>query len=332
MKARRPSLHTPMHSPHARLWVALWTVYVVWGSTYLAIKLAVRTLPPLLTAGTRFLLASAILAAVLALAGRALRVSRREAVTAGGLGVLLLAAGVGLVHVAETRIDSGIAAMIAGSVPLQIVVWRTLARDRVARETGIAAAVGIVGLAVVVLPNGIDSTSATIGLAVMVAGTVSWSFGSFVSRYLRLPADPFVATTYEMLGGGLVLVAVATAAGEWGELDRGSFAAGPLAAWLYLAVAGSVIGFSAYAWLLGNAPISQVVTHQYVNPIVAIGLGALLLGERPAPSTLVGAALIIGAVVVTVRSEARAPARPDPVPEPAPAAVLPLSVAAERDG
>lgn len=321
-----------MQSPHLRLWVALWTVYLVWGSTYLAIKLAVRTLPPLLTAGTRFLLAAAILAAVLALAGRTLRVSRREGVTAGALGVLLLAAGVGLVHVAETRIDSGVAAMIAGSVPLQIVVWRTLTRDRVARQTVIAAVVGIVGLAVVVLPNGIGSGTAAVGLAVMVVGTLAWSCGSFVSRRLRLPADPFVATTYEMLGGGIVLVVAATAAGEWGDLDAAAFAAGPLAAWLYLAIAGSVIGFSAYAWLLGNAPISQVVTHQYVNPIVAVGLGALLLGERPAPSTLLGAALIIGAVVVTVRREAAAPTQPDSVLEPVPAPVLPLVPATERDG
>jgi drug/metabolite transporter (DMT)-like permease len=290
-------------SQHTRLWIALSTVYVVWGSTYLGIKLAVRTLPPLLTAGTRFLVAAAILAGILGLLGRTLRTTRRQALTAGGLGVALLAFGVGLVHVAETRIDSGVAAMIAGSVPLQVVIWRTLARERVAGRTVAAAAVGLVGLALVVVPGGIGGGSAAIGLLVMVAGSVSWSRGSFVSQRLRLPADPFVATTYEMLGGGLVLVALATALGEWGDLGRDALQPGPVAAWLYLAVVGSVIGFSAYVWLLGNAPISQVVTHQYVNPLVAIALGALLLGERPSPLTLLGAALIIGAVVVTVRVE-----------------------------
>ncbi len=296
-------------SARAKLWIALWTVYVVWGSTYLAIKVAVRTLPPVLTAGTRFLVASAILAGLLALLGRSMRTTRREALTAGALGVLLLAMGVGMVHVAETRIDSSVAAMIAGSVPLQIVLWRTLARDRVARQTIVAAAVGLAGLALIVVPGGIDGGSAAIGLVVMLAASLCWSRGSFISRRLRLPADPFVATTYEMLGGGIVLVAAATVLGEWGDLGGGALEPGPVVAWLYLAIAGSVIGFSAYVWLLGSAPISQVVTHQYVNPLVAVALGALLLGERPTPTVLVGAALIIGAVVVTVRHESR-PAAP----------------------
>ena len=115
----------------AHVWAALAIVYVVWGSTYLGIKLAVRTLPPVLTAGTRFLAASAMLALVLALLRRPLRVTRQEALGASTLGVILLGAGVGMVHVAEQRIDSGVAAMIAGSVPLQVVVWRTLAGERV---------------------------------------------------------------------------------------------------------------------------------------------------------------------------------------------------------
>jgi drug/metabolite transporter (DMT)-like permease len=321
MERAPASLTRVMRSPKLKLWVALWTVYLVWGSTYFAIKVAVRTLPPLLTAGTRFLLAASILAGILALVGRPLRASPREALTAGALGVALLGAGVGMVHVAEQRIDSSVAAMIAGSVPLQIVVWRTLARDRVARATVVAALVGLLGLALVVLPGGIDGGSAAIGLAVMIAASMAWSRGSFVSARLQLPRDAFVATTYEMLGGGLVLLTVATALGEWGDLDGAALQPGPLAAWLYLALAGSVVGFSAYVWLLGNAPISQVVTHQYVNPIVAIGLGALLLGERPAPTTLAGAALIIGAVVVTVRREsARSTTDVEPQPEAAPAA------------
>ncbi len=306
-----------MRSQSAKLWLALWTVYLVWGSTYLGIKVAVRTLPPVLTAGTRFLVAAAILAAVLAAIGRTLRVTRREAATAAGLGVVLLAGGVGMVHVAETRIDSSVAAMIAGSVPLQIVLWRTLARDRVARPTVAAAVVGLVGLALIVVPGGLDGGSTAVGLAIMVVASICWSRGSFVSRRLRLPRDPFVATTYEMVGGGIVLVLAASVLGEWGELGGGALQPGPVAAWLYLAVAGSVIGFSAYVWLLGNAPISQVVTHQYVNPIVAIALGTVLLGERPAPTVLAGAVLIIGAVVVTVRHEGRASMQPEPAPSPA---------------
>ena len=294
-----------MSRTRLELWSALAIVYVVWGSTYLGIKVAVRTLPPFLTAGTRFLAAAAILAAVLALLRRSLRVPRREALAAAGLGVVLLGCGVGMVHFAETRIDSGVAAMIAGSVPLQIVLWRVLAGERVPRPTMLAAAVGLAGLALVVGPDGVSGGSVAVGLLVMLAASLAWSRGSFVARRLTLPASPFVTTVYEMLGGGLVLLVVGLVAGEAGELGAGSFQAGPVAAWVYLAVAGSVVGFSAYVWLLGNAPISQVVTHQYVNPLVAVALGALILDERPGAATLAGAVLIVGAVVVTARSEGR---------------------------
>ncbi|HET7513573.1 MAG TPA: EamA family transporter, partial [Gaiella sp.] len=292
-----------MSRTRIELWTALAIVYVVWGSTYLGIKVAVRTLPPFLTAGSRFLAAGAILAIVLSLVGRSIRVPRREALAAAGLGVVLLGCGVGMVHLAETKIDSGVAAMIAGSVPLQIVLWRVLAGERVPRPTVLAAAVGLAGLALVVGPDGLSGGSVAVGLLVMLAASIAWSRGSFVARRLTLPASPFVATVYEMLGGGLVLVAAGLVAGEAGDLSADSFQAGPVTAWAYLAVVGSVVGFSAYVWLLGNAPISQVVTHQYVNPLVAVALGALILDERPGPATLAGAVLIVGAVVVTARSE-----------------------------
>jgi len=291
-----------------RLWTALWIVYLVWGSTYLGIKIAVRTLPPLVVAGTRFLAAAAILALIAFVTRRSLRVAPREALSAAVLGVALLTLGVGLVHVAETRIDSGVAAMIAGSVPLQIVLLRRLAGERVPQATAIAALVGLVGLALVVGPGGFGGGSEAIGLLVMLCASVSWSLGSFASRSLRLPSDAFVAAAYEMLGGGAVLLVAAIATGELGDLDGAALQPGPLAAWAYLTVVGSVIGFSAYAWLLGNAPISQVVTHQYVNPLVAVVLGALILDERPGPATLVGAGLIVGAVAVTVSREGRAEA------------------------
>ena len=312
------SVSPPVAASRAKLWAALWIVYIVWGSTYLGIKLAVRTLPPLLTAGTRFLLASAVLALILVVAGRSLRVPRRAALAAAGLGVALLGLGVGMVHVAEQRIDSGVAAMIAGSVPLQIVVWRTLARERVAPATGLAALVGLAGLALVVGPGGLGGGSVAVGLLVMLGASMAWSRGSFVSRRLPLPNDTFVATVYEMLGGGLALVVAALVAGEASSVDGEALQAGPVAAWLYLGLVGSVVGFSAYAWLLQHAPISQVVTHQYVNPLVAVVLGAIVLDERPGPTTLAGAVLIVAAVIVTARHEGRAP--PAATPRPASAA------------
>lgn len=267
-----------------------------------------RTLPALLAGGTRFVLATAILATILLLLGRSLRITRAELVGATVVGVMLLAVGVGLVHIVEQHIDSSVAAMIAGSVPLQVIVWRSLAGDRVHRTTLVAAFVGFAGLALIVVPGGLDGGATAVALVVMLLATMSWSSGSYLSTRLTLPADPFVATVYEMLAGGLVATAVATMLGQWGEVTREAVQPGPLAAWAYLAVFGSVVGFTAYAWLLGNAPISKVVTHQYVNPLVAVLLGALLLDERPTAFTAIGAALIIGAVVVTVRRESRSAA------------------------
>jgi drug/metabolite transporter (DMT)-like permease len=295
-----------------KLLTALWTVYLVWGSTYLAIKLSVRTLPAFLSAGTRFLLAGSLLALILVATGRSIRIGRRELAASAVLGTSLLALGVGMVTLAETRIDSSVAAMIAGSVPLQVILLRALARERVALATRVSVLVGLAGLALVVIPGGSGASSA-IGLLVALGASISWSLGSFFGHRLPLPEDGFVATTWEMLSAGVVLVLLGVATGEPWSMDASGFTAQSIAAWLYLAVFGSLIGFTAYAWLLRHAPISKVVTHQYVNPLVAILLGALVLDEQLTLAIAAGAALIVGSVFVAVRSEnAAARARRSP--------------------
>ncbi|MDX6437817.1 MAG: hypothetical protein QOF45_400 [Gaiellaceae bacterium] len=285
-----------------KLLTALWTVYLVWGSTYFAIKITVRTLPAFLSAGLRFLLAGALLALILTLRGRSIRVTLRELASSALLGISLLGLGVGVVTLAETRIDSSTAAMIAGSVPLQVILLRALARERIALATRLSVLAGLAGLGLIVIPGGEGSSSA-IGLALMVGATVSWSLGSFFAHRLPLPQDGFVATTWEMLGAGFFLLLLGVAAGELGTAEPAGFTLESVAAWLYLGVVGSLIGFTAYAWLLRNAPISKVVTHQYVNPLVAIALGAALLDEHITLTTGLGAALIVGAVFVAVRQE-----------------------------
>jgi drug/metabolite transporter (DMT)-like permease len=297
-----------------KMLTALWTVYLVWGSTYFAIKISVRTLPPFLSAGARFLLAGALLALILAVLGRSIRVSRRELGGAAVVGTSLLALGVGVVTLAETRIDSSTAAMIAGSVPLQVILLRTLAREQVARATRLSVLAGLAGLALVVVPGGEGSSSA-IGLALMLGASVSWSLGSFFGHRLPLPQDGFVATTWEMLSAGAVLLVMGAARGELGTTDPSAYSLESVLAWLYLGIFGTLVAFTAYTWLLRNAPISKVVTHQYVNPIVAIALGALFLGEAITLAAGLGAALIVGSVFVAVRSEnaaARARARRSP--------------------
>jgi len=295
-----------------KLLTALWTVYLVWGSTYLAIKVSVETLPAFLSAGTRFLLAGGLLALILALRGRSIRVTRRELASSALLGLSLLTFGVGLVTLAETRIDSSIAAMIAGSVPLQVILLRALVRERVALATRLSVATGLVGLGLIVVPGVSGGASAT-GLALMLAATISWSLGSFFGHRLPLPRDGFVATTWEMLSAGVFLLVLGVAAGELGTVEPAGFTLASVAAWLYLGVVGSLIGFTAYAWLLRNAPIQKVVTHQYVNPLVAIVLGALLLGEEITLAVGLGAALVVGSVFVAVRQEGATPRSPGTV-------------------
>ncbi len=294
-----------------KLLTALWTVYLVWGSTYVAIKLSVRTLPAFFSAGSRFLLAGILLAVILAVTGRSIRVTRRELAASALLGLSLLALGVGMVTLAETRIDSSIAAMIAGSVPLQVILLRTLAREGVALATRLSVLVGLAGLALVVIP-GSSGAAGAVGLSVALAASISWSLGSFFGHKLPLPRDGFVATTWEMLSAGVLLLLLGVVTGEPWSMDASAFTLQSIAAWLYLAVFGSLIGFTAYAWLLRNAPISKVVTHQYVNPLVAILLGALLLGEQLTLTVGLGAALIVGSVFVAVRSENVAARRRSP--------------------
>ena len=299
-----------MTAPVKHIWIALAVVYVVWGSTYFGIKIAVDTIPPLLAAGSRFLVAALLLAAILALRGTSLRITRAELGASAIAGGLLLGLGVGLVHVAETSIDSSVAAMIAGTVPLQIIGLRLIAGESPARATRLSTLAGLVGLLLVVAP-GLGAGSTALGLAVMISATISWSTGSFLSKRAQLPRDPFVATAWEMALGGSFLMVGALAFGEYGELGSATFALDSVLAWAYLVVMGSLVGFSAYAWLLRVAPISLVVTHQYVNPLVAIALGMAFLGERPSPWALAGAALVIGAVYVAIRAEfPRKDARP----------------------
>jgi len=291
-----------MTAPVKHIWAALLVVYVVWGSTYFGIKIVVETMPPLLAAGSRFLTAALLLTGILAWRGTSLRITRAELGASAIAGGLLLGLGVGVVHIAETRIDSSVAAMIAGTVPLQIIVLRLLAAESPARATRLSTLAGLAGLGLVVVP-GLGNGSTALGLSVMISSTIAWSTGSFLSKRLPLPRNPFVATAWEMALGGSFLMLGALAFGEYGELGSDAFALDSVLAWTYLVVMGSLVGFSAYAWLLRVAPISLVVTHQYVNPLVAISLGMLFLGERPSPWSLAGALVVVAAVYVAIRAE-----------------------------
>jgi len=298
----------------ALIWAALTVVYVVWGSTYLGIRVAVETAPPLVSAGLRFGAAGVVLALVLlARRGRAaLRVTRREAGAAALVGALLLAGGNGLVVVAESgppgvAVPSGVAALLIATVPLLLVILRAVTGDRPRALTVIGVLVGLAGLAVLVAPAAAPTSAPLAGALTVVCGALAWSVGSFSSGRLGVPGDPFVATVYEMLAGSLVLVAIGVARGELAGFDPGEVSGRSWWALAYLTVVGSLAAFTAYVWLLQHAPLSLVATYAYVNPAVAVALGAVLLAEPVTSRVLLGGAVIVlgVALVVSVERPAR---------------------------
>ncbi|MBM0235316.1 EamA family transporter [Micromonospora sp. STR1_7] len=297
-------------TPATLIWTALIVVYLLWGSTYLGIRIAVETLPPLTSAVLRFAAAGLVLAVVLRLrrGPGALRVDRRQLASAAFVGVLLLAGGNGLVVLAESgppgvAVPSGIAALLVATVPLLVVLLRSGTGDRPPVWTLVGVTVGFIGLVLLVLPAGSTSVVPLVGALTVVAAAASWSVGSFLSGRIRMPADPFVATVYEMLAGALVLAVVAAGRGELRDFHPAAVSTRSWLALGYLMVAGSVVAFSAYVWLLHNAPISLVSTYAYVNPAVAVALGALLVAEPITAQTLVGGAVIVAGVALVVSTE-----------------------------
>src|SRR5256714_11119035 len=277
------------------VWLALGTVYLVWGSTYLAIAIAVQPLPPLFYSGIRFGLAGLILAAWLAFRGVDLRVSRRELAGAAIVGSLMLSIANGLVNVAERTVPSGVAALIVASIPLWIVVYRMVAGERVARDLLAGVLLGLVGVAILVVPGGLNGTIDPLGAILLFIATLSWALGTFLSPRLATPRNALVSTAYQMLAGGVVLIVIAVAKGEIADVDPSTFSVRSLLALAYLVVSGSLVAFTAYTWLLQNAPVSLVSTYAFVNPVDAVILDALVLAEAVTAKVPIGSAVQRGA-------------------------------------
>ena len=323
MNAPRP----PAAAPGWLVWTALGIVYVVWGSTYLAIRIVVETMPPLLTSGVRFMVAGAIMYATMALLRGVphVRLTRAELGWCAVVGGALVAGGNGIVMVAERDVPSGLAALIMASIPLWVVLMRRVAGERIAGATLGGLALGFAGVALLVLPGGGEGRGGLFGLLLLVGAACSWAFGSFLSARVRLPSDPFVSTAAQMLLGGGISLAGGLVTGETGGLDLGAFSSRSLGALAYLVLIGSLVAFTAYVWLLQHAPVSRAATYAYVNPVVAIFLGWLVLDERITPTILAAAAVIVAAVAVIVRRESPREERPAP-----PAAGVPAGERAAR--
>ncbi len=286
----------------SRAWAALWTVYIIWGSTYLAIAVTVETLHPMFAVSTRFILAGTIMALVVRWRGGSMRVSRRALGSCVVVGILLPGANA-LLFYAEEDVPTGLASLLIASVPLWVVLLRLIGRERLGGWALAGVGVGFAGVAVLARPSG-GATST--GIALCVLSAVMWAVGSVLSRRLPMPADPFTATSYEMLAGGLVIL-------PFGIATMGTFApsTASILGWLYLVTIGSVVGYTAYTWLLAHAPLGTVSTYAYVNPVVAIALGVAFRGEHLTTQILIGAAIVVVAVAVVVRQEPATATEPE---------------------
>ncbi|MFF0436844.1 EamA family transporter [Streptomyces sp. NPDC004327] len=295
----------PRRIPGA-VWAALAIVYVVWGSTYLGIRVVVETLPPFLSAGARFVAAGTILAGIVAWRQGvgALKVTARELASAAAVGLLLLLGGNGLVVLGETSVPSGLTALLIAVVPAFVVVLKAMAGERPSAGGIVGVLVGLGGLAVLTLP-GLSGEVKVGGVVLVVVAALSWSVGSFSSSRLPMPANPLTASVYEMLAGGLAGLGVGLVRGEQHGLDLAAVSARSWAGLAYLIVFGSLIAFTAYAWLLHTAPLSLVATYAYVNPVVAVALGALVLNEALSWPIVLGGAIVVVGVGLIVSTERR---------------------------
>jgi drug/metabolite transporter (DMT)-like permease len=288
-----------------KIWIALLALYIVWGSTYLAIRFAVETIPPFFHAGIRFLVSGAILVIWRRAAGDPMP-TRKQWISLAIIGNLLLLGGNGLVSWAEQTIPSGIAALIIGAIPLFLVVTEAFRPGGMKpnRWTFVGLFFGFIGIFILVGPEELMGGSHLdpFGVAALLMACFFWSLGSVYSKHGDLPKSSLMSTGGQMLMGSIGLFAVSLATGELAGWQIADVTAKSALGLVYLISAGSLIGFVSYGWLLQNAPISLVATYAYVNPIVAVLLGNLFANESLEPRVWLAAAIIVGSVMFINRS------------------------------
>jgi drug/metabolite transporter (DMT)-like permease len=298
----------PAQPSRVRRAAAFAAIYFVWGSTYLAIRIAIGSMPPFLMAGTRHLIAGLVLYGWLRARGTAAP-TRRNWIAGAVIGVLLLACGNGAVVWAEQRVPSGLAALIVAMVPVWMVVVEWLRPGGRTPRGGvvIGLAVGLIGVGLMVAPGRIAGGGRVdaIGAMVLMFGSIAWSIGSVYSKKLPLPDSPQLATAVEMLAGGMTLLIGGALTGELRGFHPSTVTPASALALLYLIVFGSFIGFSAYVWLLRVSTPARVSTYAYVNPAVAVFIGWSLAGEPLSPRTLLAAGIIVSAVVLITSTSTR---------------------------
>ncbi len=294
-------------APTAQVWGPLIAVWLLWGSTYLGIAIMGRTLPALVGNGLRFGVAALVLALILVITRgfKVLAITGAQFRASATMGIALIGIGIGTVALAERYVPSGVVALLIAVTPLWIVVFRLVAGERPAVLTLVGVAVGMCGLALMVLPGGTDPVAGNDHDVVfwsiaVLGGSFVWAFFSWRSARYAYPTNPLVATVYQLAVGAVVLVVAGTISGERVHLELVT----PTTLWAgaYLVIA-SVAGYSAYSWLLRNAPMSLVSTYAYVNPVVAVFLGWLIIDESMTSDVLLGLVVVVGGVTLVVTGE-----------------------------
>lgn len=301
-----------MHGSAVRgvgVWGPLVALWLVWGSTYLGIAVIGTSMPHLMGNAGRFLAAALVLglALVITRGPRVLAVTPRELRSTAIMGVALLGVGIGTLSLAESYLPSGIAALLVAAIPLYVVCLRRLSGDRPTALTAIGVAVGLGGLGYMLLPGGTSPVSGTdadvvVWSAAVLGSSFCWAFFSWRSARYPFPSNPLVTTTYELAVAGVTLAAIGLLSGERFHLE--AVTQNSWWAWGWLVVA-SLIGYTCYTWLLSHAPLSLTSTYAYVNPVVAVILGALLLREAITRDVLLGVIVVVGGVALVVSGERR---------------------------
>ena len=290
-------------------------IYLIWGSTYLGIRFAIETIPPFILSATRFSLAGLIML-IAARVRRAPGVTLPQFRTAAIVGSLLML-GNSLVGVAERRIPSGIAALLVAMTPLFMVLleWARPGGRRPTVLVGVGLLIGLTGVATLVGPASFGGGARVdlVGAVTVVLGSLAWSVGSIYSRHAPRPQSAAMMTAIQMLVGGAFVGVIGIMIGELAMFDVAAVSARSLAAWVYLLIVGSLIGFSAFVFLLRVSTPARVATYAYVNPVVAVILGWLLAGEAISARMLVAAAIIVGGVALITIAEGRPPTPPQSV-------------------
>ncbi len=308
-RARAAAQPAGDHEPsRAKLITMFAAVYILWGSTYLAIRFAIATLPPLLMAGSRHVIAGLILYPLARLQTKE-QPTRANWLAAALMGVLLLLGGNGGVCWSEQIVPSGVAALLVASVSLWMVIieWLRPGGTRPTKRIVIGLVLGFMGLMFLVGPSKLGGRVNPIGATVLVLASLSWAIGSVSAKHLRLPRSPLLTTGMQSLVGGVLLILASVLFGRGASVRLESVSTRSLLALGYLIVFGSMLGFSAYVWLLHHAPPARVATYAYVNPIVAMFLGWAIAGETIPLRTVFAAAIIIVGVVLVISGSQKTP-------------------------